>query len=136
MARKITNRVVQVVAVVVAATTASNAFGFYFLGWPGGPKDPPSLLTPSAGGHNDSPGQAINPSPPPTSTPNPKSGSNPTPPAPPGLPGGGGQKEPTAPEPGTLMMAAIGLGLAGLIRSRRQARRRSSVASPPSPPGE
>jgi hypothetical protein len=126
MTRGIASRLVWAVAIVVVATTATKAFGFYFLGWPAGPKVPASLVTPSADGHNYPPGQDINPGPSPTNSPgvNPTTGTNPPsdPPSsgPPKGPGSG--PEPTAPEPGTLVLAAVGLGLAGLMRAWRKGR--------------
>lgn len=116
MTRGIVRRLVWAVAIVVAATTASSAFGFYFLGWPSGPKGSASLLTPLADGHHYPPGQGINPISTPVTTSGQNHSTDPGHSVSPKLPGSG--PEPVTPEPGTLVLAAVGLGLAGLMRAR------------------
>lgn len=86
-------------AAVVGILGRQTAQGFYFPGWPGGPKPPATLLTPPP----------VNG--PPKSTPDP-----------PHPPGDGGHEEPPvrSPEPGTAVLAALGLGVAVAAKRRRR----------------
>jgi hypothetical protein len=100
-------------AVVAAASVAGDAQGFYFRGWPAGPKEPPTLNAPQP------PTPEVEPhlpgtTEPPTVTPPPGGGE------PPDEPGGPGGPNPTTPEPGTLALAVLGLGgVAGFRRQRK-----------------
>lgn len=97
---------------VVRWMTAVGAFlvmsaaapAFFFKGWPGdGREQPRSLLrpgNPDAGGRP--PGE--------TDEPNPDDGTS--------SPGGGGPIAPDVPEPVTAVLAAVGIGVVAIARSR------------------
>ncbi len=108
-----------VLVVAVAAMLGRDAKGFYFSGWPANPPASPSLVPAGASTAERPPGLSQDP-PHQTATtpqgPNPQPTPNPTPTSP--LPGHG--SEPTAPEPGTAALAAVGLGLVGLLQWRRR----------------
>jgi hypothetical protein len=97
-----------VMAAVVGLTLAAPARGFYFAGWPGGPRQPPSLL-PKPNPHSD---PAVDGTPPGTTDSPPDKGPGPVP---------GDGTHPEAPEPATAVLAAVGLGLAAVRRVRRLA---------------
>jgi MYXO-CTERM domain-containing protein len=107
-----------VLVVAFAVMFGRYAQGFYFSGWPANPPTPPSLVPAGASTAERPPGLSLDP---PHQTATTPQGSNPqstpNPPAPP-LPGHG--SEPTAPEPGTAALAAVGLGLVGLLQWRRR----------------
>jgi hypothetical protein len=104
-------------ALVVAVAAQQPAHGFYFVGWPGNAKAPP-LATPrplstsvlSGGSEPWSPGDEVPADvPPPVSVPTDS-----------GIP--------TTPEPGTAVLAALGLGIAAADAT---VRRRAARPAPP-----
>jgi len=97
-------------ATLILATTA-DARAFFFKGWPGdGLLRTPTLLgpRPNPGDHDDQPPGGIN-------EPNPDDGSK---------PGGESPVLPAVPEPGTVVLAAVGLGALALARRRASRRTR------------
>jgi hypothetical protein len=92
------------VAAVIPTVTA-NAHAFFFKGWPGdGRAKPQSLLkpgTPDEGGRPPGAGDGPNPGDDTSS------------------PGSGG---PIVPEPGAVVMAAVGIGVVAIVRRCRRSR--------------
>ena len=106
---------------IAGLVSAQSALGFYFQGWPSGPKPPASLLLasppPTQGqsppkGTTDHGGGPSGGGDPGNGSGDPEGGSP-----------GNGDPPPShaAPEPGTAALAMIGLGAAALLRRGRRA---------------
>ncbi|MDB5310107.1 MAG: hypothetical protein JWO38_4309 [Gemmataceae bacterium] len=114
MARGSTSRLRWVAALITGLLVQQGASGFYFRGWPAGPKDPPTLVLAGGATTKGPTSQVHDPSGggtgPPSSTHDP-------------VPGDGnqhGDPGPTLPEPGTAALVAIGLGMAAIARRGRR----------------
>ena len=95
------------VAAVIPTVTA-NAHAFFFKGWPGdGRAKPQSLLTPGTPDEGGRP---------------PGAGDGPNPGDDTSSPGSGGPIVPAVPEPGAVVMAAVGIGVVAIVRRCRRSR--------------
>lgn len=111
MRTKRTGRARWIAAGIVALLASQPAAAFYFRGWPAGPPDPPTLLPPDRTTRRADPPLRGND--PPKVVPDP-TGRHPDP-----VPGDGGEPPPdtpVTPEPGTALLAGLGLGVAALFR--------------------
>jgi PEP-CTERM motif len=109
-----TRRVIRwLTAVGVFLAMSATAPAFFFRGWPeDGRVNEESLLKP---GTPDVEGR------PPTNEGEPNSGGDTS------LPGGGGPVRPNVPEPGTVVLAAVGIVAVAIVRSRKRNRPHDSA---------